>query len=130
MFGWDGNNKLSNKKVIDIMYITKNGQIRFGANLFKVGRGYKKRVFFEFSSEVVMSLKYHARTKRIVFAHLAPLEQNLKGQRQFYGPDLSLDAFQYKKGKWKFLSDIEQNNSAKPKVKIDSPGHGLTPNKK
>ena len=34
-WGWDGNNNVSTKKIIDVMYIAGKGQIRFGAPILK-----------------------------------------------------------------------------------------------
>ena len=118
LLGWDGNNKLSNKKVIEPMSFSKSGRIKFGANIFKVTKGYKKRILFEFSSDVVMSLKFHDKQKLIVFDHLAPLASNLSGERVFYGPDLSYDAFELKKGKWHLVSNIKINNEERPNTPL------------
>lgn len=58
LLGWDGNNAVSTKKVIDVMRLFSSGRPRFGSYLFRHNRDMKKRVIFEYSSKTTMSLKY------------------------------------------------------------------------
>ncbi len=106
LLGWDGDTRISNKKVIDV--ISFNGSnIRLGSPVFKTEEGIKKRVIFTYAEQISMSIVYQEKEKRIVFDHLAPRDQSLQGQFQFYGPDMSHDALEYKKGKWYWASNIE-----------------------
>lgn len=104
LLGWDGNDKLIKRKFIDVLYF-KNGNPVFGKDVFEFPNKNPKRVMFEYSSEVSMSLKYYPAYKRIVFDHLAPRDPMMEGQYQFYGPDFSVDALKFSKGKWKFEAD-------------------------
>lgn len=106
----DGNDKLTGKKIIDILYFVSDGSPRFGADLFKLEKRSPKRVIFEYSAQTTMSLKYFEETKRIVFDHLSPSQPRFEGQYQYYGPDFSFDALEFKKGKWIYVSDVDARN--------------------
>jgi hypothetical protein len=116
LLGWDGNNYLSQKKVIELLYFTRSGIPRFGKSVFKIGRKKSRRVIFEYNSQVVMALTYDKRYKRIVFDHLRPSPKNMKGNYKFYVPDGSYDAFEWKGGKWVYIDDFDAKN---PKTKIN-----------
>ena len=60
-----------------------------------------------------MLLRYQKNKKRIVFDNIAPSDSNLKGSYENYGPDMSVNAYNYKKGKWYFENDIDARNSFK-----------------
>lgn len=108
LLGWDGDTRITNKKVIEV--ISFNGaNIRFGAPIFKTDEGMKKRILFTYGEQLSMSIVYREKEKQIVFDHLAPRNQSLQGQYQFYGPDMSHDALELKKGKWSWVSNIEFN---------------------
>jgi hypothetical protein len=110
LLGWDGNNKITQKKYIDVLYFKKNGEPVFGKDVFKFPRKNPRRIVFQYSADVVMSLKYHEDKQLIIFDHLAPKESFMEGQYQFYGPDFSFDGFEYHKQKWKFVEDVDIKN--------------------
>ena len=118
LLGWDGNNYLSQKKVIDVLYFTKSGNPRFGKTIFKIGRKKQRRVIFEYNSQVVMALTYDKRYNRIVFDHLTPSPKQMKGNYKFYVPDGSYDAFEWVDGKWIYVEDYDAKN---PKSKSTAP---------
>lgn len=107
LLGWDGNNSLTRKKIIDVMYFDNNGEPKFGDDVFSVGKISNKRVIFEYSAQVVMSLKYHPERKQIVFDHLSPSQPEMEGMFQYYGPDFSYDAFELEKGRWIYKEDVD-----------------------
>lgn len=106
----DGNDKLTGKKIIDVLYFIADGSPRFGADLFKLEKRSPKRVIFEYSAQTTISLKYFEETKRIVFDHLSPSQPKFEGQFQYYGPDFSFDALEFKKGKWVYVADVDARN--------------------
>ncbi len=116
LLGWDGNDAYSTKKVVDALHFANNGEPKFGAPIFRMENKVQKRVVFEYAKDATMSLNYQEQDKQITFDHLSPNNQKLKGQYQFYGPDFSVDALQYKKGMWIFQADINAKN---PKSKKD-----------
>ncbi len=108
LLGWDGNNLLTNKKLIDVVTTSEKGIIKFGAPIFKTQKKTKKRIIFEYAENVVMSLKYHERIEKIVFDVLAPSSSSLVGIYEYYGPTLeTFDAFYIDKKKWNYEKDID-----------------------
>lgn len=99
LIAWDGNDKLTQRKFIDILYFKPDGTPVFGKDVFKFPGKFAKRIMFEYASEVAMSLKYNSKRKQIIFSHLAPnsLDPTLENQFQYYGPDGSFDALEMKK---------------------------------
>lgn len=108
LLGWDGDYNLTNKKIIDVMTISKSGAIKFGSSLFKIEKKSQKRVLFTYSETAVMSLKYHPKENMIIFDYLVPPNSNLNGVFEYYGPSLdSFDAFILEKKSWKFQKNID-----------------------
>ncbi|MDP2388521.1 MAG: hypothetical protein Q8M29_19260 [Bacteroidota bacterium] len=111
LLGWDGNDKLTQKKFIDVLYFKDNGDPYFGKDIFnKIPKKNPRRVVFEYSSEIAMSLHYNEEKKMIIFDHLAPRDPLMEGMFQYYGPDFSYDAFDLSKGKWKYVPDVDIKN--------------------
>jgi hypothetical protein len=68
-----------------------------------------------------MSLKYDEQRKKIIFDHLSPESPGMKDFREFYVPDLSYDAYEFRDNKWFLIEDIIAiNNEAAEKVEIRS----------
>ncbi|MBL7917641.1 MAG: hypothetical protein JNM96_04535 [Bacteroidia bacterium] len=112
LLGWDGNDKLIQRKFIDVLYFKPDGTPVFGKDEFKFPRKNPRRIMFEYSSEVTMSLKYHNKKNAIIYSHLAPREEGdiMNGLPQYYGPDGSYDAMVQKKGKWIIIEDVDAQN--------------------
>jgi hypothetical protein len=130
LIGWDGNDKLTQRKFIDVLYFKSNGIPTFGKDLFKIPGKFVKRMMFEYASEVSMSLKYNEVRKQIIYSHLAPnnIDPALEGQFQYYGPDGSFDALTLKKGQWHQELDIDirklkdkNDNVKRPNVNKQTP---------
>lgn len=123
LLGYNG--KLSNisQKIIEVLQFDNKGNIVFGDDIFEAEKGNPKRIIFKYSKEVSMSLKYYDKNKTIVFDHLSPREPHLVNLYQYYGPDLSYDAYTYKKGKWELLKNIDVRKFVveNKKVKYNNP---------
>lgn len=109
LLGWHGNNRLTTKKVIDILMVSPDG-ITFGAPVFKGEGKPKYRVVFEFTSQAVMKLAFEEKKKMIVFDRLSPVSGAQKGQYEFYGPDFRYDGYKFKKGYWLLQKDLDLRN--------------------
>lgn len=107
LLGWDGTDKMSNKKVIEVLSFGRHDEVRFGSPVFTGDGKTKTRVLFEFTAKATMSLKYQEDKDRIVFDHLSPKQSNLEGMYEYYGPDLSFDAYHHEDGAWHFERDVE-----------------------
>lgn len=117
LIGWDGNNKLTQRKFVDVLSFRSNGEPIFGKDVFRIPRKNPRRLMFEYSSEVTMSLRFDEKSGRIIYSHLASHQEGplLEGQYQFYGPDGSFDALVMKKDRWEVEEDIDARNEKSKK---------------
>jgi hypothetical protein len=118
LLAWDGNDKFSQKKIIDVLTFDNNGVPKFGADIFVLPKRYPKRVIFEYSASCIMALKYSERKDSIVYDHLAPTQPQLEGQYQYYCGDMSYDGLGFKKGKWYYKADVQALNPKDEKDKL------------
>jgi len=118
LLAWDGNDKTVTRKFIDILSFKDNGTPVFGKDVFKMPKKTPKRVMFEYSAKVVMSLRHY--NGALVFDHLAAKDEMSDGMPQFYGPDFSYDAFFPSRGKWSYEADVDVKN---PRSKNDNVKH-------
>ncbi len=124
LLGWDGHDDRSNKKILDVLTISRG--LTFGAPIFKIGKKPQNRFILEYKEDAAASMKYLADEERIVFSHLVPLSEGLKGLYDFYVPDGSVDALILRNGKFSF----EENVGTIEKIKVPKRknlGNGLFP---
>lgn len=107
LLAWDGNNRSTGKKLIDVMIISDD-KIQFGAPIFKDGKGsWKKRIVFEFSAQASLLLHYNEKLSRIEFDNLMPETPAAEGIYEFYFPDGSYNGYVLESEKWIFVLDID-----------------------
>jgi hypothetical protein len=109
LLGIDYGNSLITRKIIEVLSFRQNENILFGQKCFTDGKSIAPRVVFEYSSSAVMSLRFET-DNQIVFDHLSPFSPELKGNRQFYGPDFSFDSYIFEKDLWQLKTDIDIKN--------------------
>ncbi|MFM7022802.1 MAG: hypothetical protein ACKOXB_07460 [Flavobacteriales bacterium] len=132
LLGWDGNDWMSKKRIIEPVYFSRDGKINFGNPLFKekevalakvkktdkpvrtikkesTGKE-KQRIVFEYAAKAAMSLHYKRDMKMIVFDHLAPSDPMYTNMFMFYAPDFSYDAYYYKKKNWYLNKNVDVRN--------------------
>jgi hypothetical protein len=127
LLAWDGNDGYSTKKIIDVMYFSGKNKIKFGLPIFKKNKKEsQKRVIIEYDAKTSVSVKYQQKEQRIVFNHLVPPKKELEGLEEYYIPEGTFNAYQYKKGKWWLQQDIDIRNQQKLK-RIKKPKRGLVP---
>ncbi|GIK70351.1 MAG: hypothetical protein HND27_08125 [Bacteroidetes bacterium] len=107
LLGWDGNNLLTNRKVIEVLYFNNNNELLLGASIFKSKQKPQKRYLFEYADEANFTLNYNEKERCIIFDHLSPISSGLKDVKAYHVPDGSFDAFKLEKGKWIFISDYD-----------------------
>ncbi len=114
LFGWNGANKKSNKKVIDVLRF-QEGTAIFGAPIFKVAANdIMHRVVFEYSNDVQnMVLTYDKEKKYIIFDHLVPISPKAVGNYSLYFPDGSYDYFNFENGFWTMKEQLFDNGTIK-----------------
>ena len=109
LLGIDYGNSFVSRKIIDVLSFSSDGNILFGLNCLTDGKTVVHRVVFEYAATAVMSLRFEA-GNMIVFDHLSPFSPELKGNRQFYGPDFSFDSYIFEKDLWMLKTDIDIKN--------------------
>ncbi len=106
LIGFDLNNFFTNLKFVDVLTFI-DGNPFFGSPIFKLKDGIRHRVVFEYSSGVVMFVRYVPDLDMIVYDHLSPSLPRFRGQYRYYGPDFSYDALRFEHGHWVHVSDIQ-----------------------
>jgi len=110
LLGFNFNNILTKRKIIDALYFDNKGEPHLGLPVFFYNKKWNYRIIFEYSAKVSMILKYEPRIKMIVYDHLSPSHPMYIGKFQFYGPDFSYDALKLENGKWIEVKDIDIRN--------------------
>ncbi|MEC9209630.1 MAG: hypothetical protein VX762_04315 [Bacteroidota bacterium] len=127
LLAWDGNDGYSTKKIIDIMYFSGKNKIKFGLPIFKKSKNKsQKRVILQYDSRTSISVKYHEKKKQIIFDHLVASRKDLEGLHEYYIPEGTFNAYNYKNGKWWLEQDIDIRNDERVK-KYKKPKRGLIP---
>lgn len=111
LLGWKGNTIKTTKKVIDVLSF-RNNKAYFGMPVFDGDSSCKnkKRIIFEYARKTSMLLSYLPEQELIAFDHLAPMNQRMINQHEFYGPDMSYDGFKLVNGRCKLTQDILLKN--------------------
>ncbi len=111
LLGFDFNNLMTAKKIIEVLYFKDNKVPVFGKPVFNYSNKLCNRIVFEYSSKVSMSLKYNKDLNMIVFDHLSPSKPSYEGYFMYYGPDFSYDGLIFKNGIWNEVKDIDVRNT-------------------
>jgi hypothetical protein len=123
LLGWDGNNPYTTKKIIDVLTIKYGEEIEFGAPIFDLYSAVTPkpqrippppyRMVYEYASMVSMKLNWDDDDKYIIMDHLSPLNSDKKEFANYYGPDLTFDAFRWENGKWTLYENVKAANKNK-----------------
>lgn len=112
LLGWDGNNNFTNKKLVECFYF-EGKKLILGPPIFKMEKGVKNRLVFEYAKQAKMMLRFDEKIKMIVYDHLAPSHKKFTGQYMYYGPDLSQDGIQFIEGFWVVKPNLDLRNMEK-----------------
>jgi hypothetical protein len=105
LLGYDPNDQRSSIKIIDALYFTGKYP-NFGYPIFKSKDRLENRVILEYSNEATMSLRYDEQREKIIFDHLSPKSPSMREFREYYVPDMSYDAFEFRDDRWYLIEDI------------------------
>jgi hypothetical protein len=109
MLGIDYGNPLVTRKIIEVLSFGPDDSLLFGRNWFEAGDTTTFRDVLEYAAHATMSLRFSSE-KSIVFDHLVPFSPSRTGDRQYYGPDYSTDAYYLKNGMWRLSVNIDARN--------------------
>ncbi len=110
LMGWDGNNSLSNKKVLDAIGFDKKGEITFGKAVFQTPDGMARRRVFEYAKSAILNLRFMQSKDAIVFDRLEPEKTGLAGQYAFYLPSTAYNGYKLNRdGAWDLIEFIDMS---------------------
>ncbi|HZH68306.1 MAG TPA: hypothetical protein VFD65_03825 [Chitinophagales bacterium] len=108
LLGWDGNNAITNKKYIEILWFDESGKAKFGYPAFETHQKNNLcRYILEYRKDATLSLNYYSDEKRIFFDHLVPMSGNEEAGAFEMVPDGTIEAFELKKGKWRHINMVD-----------------------
>lgn len=110
LVGWDGNNKLTTKRIIEVLHFNEEQQPLFGAPIIKMNDGTRSRMIMEYAKKTSTNMAYNEGSEYIVFDQLEPMDGAEKGMYEFYVPTLSYDGLTFKNGKWRLVENIPAFN--------------------
>ena len=128
LFGWDGNDMFSNKKLVDVLTFNEMGTPMFGYPMFllKDDPDPKTRVIIEYKEDASPVMNYDEKMKMIVISYLRPENPMSEGIYFTYIPDGTYVGFYFKKGMWRFQEKVfdkvlDQAPDNTPKQKGEDP---------
>ncbi len=118
LLGIDKSNPLISKKVIEPIAFTSSKHLVLGKALLRHEKRIKRRAVFQYSSDVRYDIVIDK--QQLIFSSLAAHEPQYTGQYQYYGPDLSFNAYKWEKDHFQFIKDIDFRGKDKgnPSIKI------------
>lgn len=106
LFGWDGHDDLSNKKLVDVLHFS-SGKLRLGKPIFSKDGKSINRLVFEYREDAVFSVGYYPEIDMIVFDDFGPPHPSLEGKPAHYVPLGSFSGYEHLKRKWEYRSDVD-----------------------
>lgn len=107
LMGWRGCDALTQQKVIETLSFDRRNLPRFGGRKFRVNKKYVSRLVYTYSAKTMMRIGQNPSKELIVIDHLSPSNPKFIGQYQYYGPDLSYDALEFRGSKWYMMENID-----------------------
>lgn len=109
LLGWTPVNRLLHRKVVEALDFKMENdvpKILYGKAIFEVKGMRQHRLIYDYSAQTTMKLQFNELQDRIVMDHLSPSEPQYDGIYEYYGPDLSFDAFKWEGDRWQYKPDI------------------------
>ncbi len=101
IMGWDGNDNLSNKKILDVLNIDKKYRVTLGRPVYQVSDEFVDRRVFEYAEQARINLRYLKPKEAIIYDRLQPEKSGLEGAYEYYIPSTAYDGYVLnKQGLW------------------------------
>jgi hypothetical protein len=121
LLGWTPINRLVHRKVVEALDFTRENEqipkIEYGKPIFEIKGKRQHRLIYDYSAQTTMKLQFNEQQDRIVMDHLSPSEPQFEGIYEYYGPDLSFDAFKWEGDRWVYQADIDVEEGVKKSKK-------------
>lgn len=116
LFGFDGNDLFSRVKLMDVLHF-EEGKPVFGAPIFEIPDSISQefpylvkkpltRFMLYYKFDALVTLNYNIDDKIVVFDHVESNHEFGQDIPISLVPDGSYDAFEWKNGKWKYISNV------------------------
>jgi hypothetical protein len=112
-FGWDGQDALTNRKVVDVLWFDEEGKPQFGEEIFDFDGDLQSRLVFDFNDKAAMLLRYDKNEEAIVFANLVPINPQMVGEYANYVPDGTYDYLKFENGIWRRYKMVFESRGKK-----------------
>ncbi|MCE2756689.1 MAG: hypothetical protein LW706_01890, partial [Chitinophagaceae bacterium] len=104
LLGYDENNRLSTRKIIEILSFDAMNRPVFGSNIFdfskdKAQKTPQSRYWIEYKKDAQASIKFDQELDLLIYDHLIS-ETNEIDRKETYVPDGDYEAFKWTNGKW------------------------------
>jgi hypothetical protein len=106
LLGWQQTNPLTQRKVIDVVYVNKAGELH-SARKLPASDSITSTLTYEYGARNTMKLNFIPEQNWILMDHLSPPDSRYEGIYEYYGADFSFDALQWEDGKWVLQEDID-----------------------
>lgn len=128
LLGRDYNNRLTTRKVMEVISFNRIGEPQFGAPVFKTEKRMFNRIVLEYNAKATVSVRYQKDKNWILFDYIAPSSQQYNGQFQYYGPTGEYDAFRVEKSYLQIVRGADARNDSENKGNnTKTPQRGLLP---
>ncbi len=107
LLGWDGNDEVTDKKIIDVLWFDNERRPRFGAPLFVSDLGIQNRFILEYHQLAAVSIDYDPNEKRIVYDDIQPLDGNSFELKGTFIPTLNFHALKFDGKMWQKIEQID-----------------------
>lgn len=116
LFGWDGNDMFSNKKICEVLSFNSFGEPVFGKPVFLFDKNPKPqtRVIIEYKEDAASVMNYDPDEKKIVISYMRPENPMSEGIYFTYIPDGTYVGFEFKKGYWRYKKFVFTRTLKKP----------------
>jgi len=118
LLGWDGNDKNSNKKLIEVLSFNSKKEPVFGASMFYFGQyepaNKSKRFIIQYKEDARVSLNYDEEMQMIICDHLQPQSESTKDDHSTYVPDGTYEGFKWESGKWHHVENVFTSTQQQP----------------
>lgn len=128
LLGRDHNNRLTTRKVMEVISFSRIGEPQFGAPVFKTEKRMFNRIVLEYNAKASVSVRFQKDRNWILFDYVAPSSQQYTGQFQYYGPTGEYDAFRIEKSYLQIVRGADARNDSENKGNTTkTPQRGLKP---
>lgn len=130
IFGWDGHDRWSNKKIADVLWFDEGGKPKFGQPIFEVEEGdVRQRVIIEYKEDASPAMVWDDQMKMIVFDYLRPENPMSEGIYMTYIPDGTYQGFYFDKKKRHWVMQRVVFDDTLDEAPLNRPKHeGTDPN--